>query len=277
MTDWIKEKTEEYFDSAVILLTELISYASVRGEKTDGCPFGRECAEVMAFAEDVLTADGFEVKNFDNYVVTAAFDEREPGLGILCHLDVVPVEGQIWQTDPFEADIRDGRIYGRGAIDDKGPAAAVITAMRMIKDMGIPLKRNVRLILGSDEENGSSDIGYYRERESFPPMIFTPDGSFPIITGEKGMIRYRFDGAITDGLISIKGGSVVNAVPEFAQTVVQSEPGIIPVFDGVSVIVEKQDNNTYSIRARGKGAHASTPAQGRNALTALISLLAQNN
>ena len=275
MTDLIKEKAEEYLDSAVMLLSELISCRSVMGEAKEGAPFGEECAETLRLAEDILSDDGFVVRNFDNYAVTAAFDEREPELGILCHLDVVPVDGQEWQSDPFEADIRDGRIYGRGAIDDKGPAAAVITAMRIIKDMGIPLKRNVRLILGSNEENGSEDMEYYLTKESFPPMLFTPDGEFPVISAEKGMIRYEYTGSISDGLISLKGGSVVNAVPERAEAVVSRGDIDLSGFDGVSFTTENINDNTICIKARGRGAHASTPGQGCNALTALIGALAR--
>ncbi|MBQ5316337.1 MAG: Sapep family Mn(2+)-dependent dipeptidase [Oscillospiraceae bacterium] len=275
MTGWIREKTEEYLDSAVILLSELISYKSVMGEPEEGAPFGGECAQVLNFAAHTLSSDGFKVKNFDNYAITAAFDEREPELGILCHLDVVPVDGQDWQSDPFEADIRDGRIYGRGAIDDKGPAVAVITAMRMIKDMGIPLKRNVRLILGSNEENGSADIEYYLTKESFPPMLFTPDGNFPVISAEKGMIRYEYRAKLSDGLISLRGGSVVNAVPERAEAVITGPVPDLSGYEGISFLVENTDNNTVCIKACGKGAHASTPAQGKNALTALIGVLAK--
>ena len=56
---------------------------------------------------------------------------------------------------------KDGKIYGRGTADDKGPAIAALYAMRAVKELGIPVKKNVRLILGTDEECGSSDIRHY--------------------------------------------------------------------------------------------------------------------
>lgn len=275
----ISKKAGEYLDSAVELLSGLISYKSVMGKAEKDAPYGRECADVLAFAQDVLEKDGFYVKNFDNHAITAAFDERPAELGILCHLDVVPVEGQEWSSDPFKAEIRDGRVYGRGAIDDKGPAAAVITAMRMIRDSGIKLGRNVRLILGSNEENGSEDMEYYVKKEKFPPMLFTPDGSFPIINIEKGMIRFKFSGNYSGGnILSIKGGSVVNAVPERAEAVVRGVSAeeikaSARNMDGILLSVENNDDNTVCIKVKGKGAHASTPEQGVNALTALLSLL----
>lgn len=281
----ISKKAPEYTDSAVKLLSELISFKSVMGEPRENMPYGKECADCLAFAAKTLSADGFRVRNFDNHAITADFGDGEAELGILCHLDVVPTEGQEWHSDPFKAEIRDGRVYGRGAIDDKGPAAAVITAMRMIRDSGISLSKNFRLILGSNEENGSADMEYYTKKEKFPPMLFTPDGSFPVINIEKGMIRLGISGEYSQGerkLISLKGGSVANAVPERAEAVVSGieEEEIQKLCneyqtEEIVFSVEYQAKNTICIKAKGKGAHASTPEQGKNALTALIALLSK--
>lgn len=281
----ISKKASEYTDSAVKLLTELISFKSVMGEPYENMPYGKECADCLAFAAKTLSEDGFKVRIFDNHAITADFGEGEAELGILCHLDVVPTEGQEWHSDPFKAEVREGRVYGRGAIDDKGPAAAVITAMRMIRDSGIKLRKNFRLILGSNEENGSADMVYYTKKEKFPPMLFTPDGSFPVINIEKGMIRLGITGSYTLGerkLVSLKGGSVANAVPERAEAVISGfEIEDIQKLcseyqpEGVIFSVDYSKNNTICIKAKGKGAHASTPEQGNNALTALITLLSK--
>ncbi len=282
----ISKKADQYLDSAVALLCDMISYKSVMAPPLEGMPYGKDCADCLAFAEETLRKDGFYVRNFANHAITAAMDEREAELGILCHLDVVPVDGQEWHSDPFKAEIRDGRVYGRGAIDDKGPAAAVITAMRIIRDSGVKLSKNVRLILGSNEENGSDDMEYYVKQEKFPPMLFTPDGSFPVINIEKGMIRYIISGNYTDGgsrrIVSLRGGSVVNAVPERAEAVIAGfECEDIPAYAQKAGIptdmltVEKVSDNTICIKIKGKGAHASTPWQGVNAITALTALLAE--
>ncbi|MCI7768056.1 MAG: Sapep family Mn(2+)-dependent dipeptidase [Oscillospiraceae bacterium] len=285
MINEISKKAHEYTDSAVKLLSELISYKSVMGETEENMPYGRACAECLEFAAKTLYQDGFRVRNFENHAITADFGDGKAELGILCHLDVVPTDGQEWSSDPFKADIRESRVYGRGAIDDKGPAAAVITAMRMIRDSGIKLRKNFRLILGSNEENGSGDMEYYTKKEKFPPMLFTPDGSFPVINIEKGMIRLGIKGDYSSGeirLISLKGGSVANAVPERAEAVVSgiSQEDIINASgeykpNGIIFSVIRHDDYTVSIKAKGKGAHASTPTQGKNALTALITLLSK--
>src|SRR5699024_10557105 len=111
---------------------------------------------------------------------------EESQLDILAHLDVVPA-GEGWTvTEPFEPVEKDGRLYGRGTADDKGPAVAALYALRAVKELGIPLKKRVRLILGTDEECGSSDIQHYYAVEKEAPMTFSPDGAFPVVNIEKG-------------------------------------------------------------------------------------------
>lgn len=280
MINSISKKAHEYVPAAKELLCSLISHKSVAAEPLEGMPYGKDCAECLAFAQKYLENEGYTVRNFENHAITADFGEGEPELGILCHLDVVPAEGQKWSSDAFVPVIRNGRIYGRGAIDDKGPAAAVITAMRMIKDSGVRLGKNFRLILGSNEENGSTDMEYYTSKEKFPPMLFTPDGSFPIISIEKGMVRYDMNCPFSNGsIISINGGSVYNAVPEAAQALVKGISadeirgacGHVPCENIIFSVTEQGENTLIS--AQGKGAHASTPEGGRNAVTAIISLL----
>lgn len=136
---------------------------------------------------------GFAVTNYDNYAIAADFNQEEKGLDILAHLDVVPA-GEGWQeTDPFTPLIKEGKMFGRGTADDKGPAIAAIYAMRAVKELGYPLKKNVRLVLGSDEECGSSDLEYYYKKEVEAPCTFSPDAEFPVINIEKGGMRGHFE------------------------------------------------------------------------------------
>ena len=68
--------------------------------------------------------------------------------------------GDGWTKPPFDAVMVDGRMYGRGTNDDKGPSLAALFAMKAIREAGIPLKKGIRMILGCDEESGWEDMAY---------------------------------------------------------------------------------------------------------------------
>lgn len=130
-------------------LKSLIRIPSEKQEAEPGKPFGAPAAEALAQGIEILEKYGFAVTNYDNYAIAADFNQEEKGLDILAHLDVVPA-GEGWQeTDPFTPLIKEGKMFGRGTADDKGPAIAAIYAMRAVKELGYPLKKNVRLVLGS--------------------------------------------------------------------------------------------------------------------------------
>ncbi|MGN1135882.1 MAG: dipeptidase PepV [Oscillospiraceae bacterium] len=277
-----KESISNYIDSKrdemTADLAELIRIPSVMSAPTEGCPFGENNVKALKKAEDICKKYGFYTKNCDNYAISAdLLENEEKHLGILCHLDVVP-EGNGWTKPPFELTAEDGKLFGRGAIDDKGPAIAAIYAMRCVKELGLPIEKNVRLILGTNEENGSADMEYYQKKESFPPLLFTPDGSFPLINIEKGMMRIKLSHPLGDKLIAISGGAMVNAVPENAKAEVRISAETVKnaAKDRSSDIKFdiKEENGTVFVSAYGKSAHASTPELGVNALTALLELLA---
>ena len=278
---------ENYTGDMIRTLSELVKIPSVKGEPEPTFPFGREPARALAKFLDIAEGMGFTVKNHENYVGTIDFfPEGEPTLGILCHLDVVP-EGTGWHTPPYELTLKSGYLYGRGAIDDKGPAVSVLYAMYALKRLGVQLSQNVRLIVGTDEENGSGDLAYYRKKEALPSRLFTPDGSYPIINVEKGMIRGAFSAPIKSGdglkIISLSGGTVINAVPGmcecriggYSADKVRSVSAVI----GARFDIEDKDGEVI-VRTTGKSAHASKPDGGVNALTAtlaLLSMLDRNN
>ncbi|MGN0665532.1 MAG: Sapep family Mn(2+)-dependent dipeptidase [Huintestinicola sp.] len=294
--DRITEAAKAHFEETVQLIDTLVSIPSVLGKAEEGMPYGRECRRAIDTAGDILRRDGFVVKEFEGHAVTASFDTGEAQLGILAHLDVVP-EGEGWTVPPFALTRSEGKLLGRGTIDDKGPAAAVIAAMRIVRELGIPLKKNVRLILGSNEENGSTDMEYYSSREAFPPMLFTPDGSYPVINIEKGMIRYDMVCDMPGGermLLEAGGGEVYNAVPDSAYAVIRgvdenevlgyincqtcsnrSECTTGEHYGGAVLNVINNGDNTLRITSEGKRVHASTPDGGINAVTGLIRLLSR--
>ena len=281
MTDrFIEEHKEDMLED----LKRLIRINSVKGEALPGKPFGEGPAQVLAEAAKLISGYGFSVTNYDNYAITADFSEKEKQLDILAHLDVVPVSPQDWTvTQPFEPKIQDGKIYGRGTADDKGPAIAAIYAMRAVKECGIELEKSVRLILGSDEESGSDDLKYYFCKEVEAPMTFTPDANFPVINTEKGRLEKAFTKAFTEEftlpeIIEFHSGTAVNIVPAKASAVVRGlsletvEQAALKDQSGVLYVLTA-DADTVTIEAKGLAAHASTPEKGNNALCGLLELL----
>ena len=275
----IDEYIESHADEMAEVLSDLVSVPSVKGKAENGMPFGAEPAKALAKMLAYCDKYGFYTKNHENYVGTADMEkDKTPALGILCHLDVVPA-GDGWSSAPFKMEKRDGAFFGRGVIDDKGPAVATLFALRAVKELALPVRENVRFIFGTDEENGSGDIAYYTKKEALPEKLFTPDGEYPVINLEKGMIRGEISAVCThDGkksIVEFHSGTVVNAVPASAAAILrgfsESEISAAVKASRIDNVTFSYDENTLS--ARGKSAHASTPWEGINALTALINVL----
>lgn len=182
-------------------------------------------------------------------------------LGILTHVDVVPAgELSLWDTDPFEAVCKDGRVYGRGTLDDKGMIIACLYAMKAVINTGVPLRKKIRLIIGTQEETAWTDMDAYVKERSLPDYGFTPDGEYPICNIEKGAadILMEFDTGdekeAPEGLrlISVSCGDAPNAVPGTASALLS---------DG------------RVITASGKTVHSCQPEKGDNAFFRLVSEL----
>ncbi len=242
----IRKYLEDKKEEMIAFLGELVSVRSVQEETDEGYPFGRNSAKALEIMLDKCKESGFSVENVDNYAGSADFNDCEAALGILSHLDVVP-EGSGWTSDPYVLKRENGILTGRGTIDDKGPAVASLYAMKALKELNIPLKKGVRLIFGTNEENGGDDIVHYHQTHTLPPMVFTPDGEYPVINGEKGMLRIYFSAELEEKM-EIRAGEVINAVPMACSVETDS-----------SVMLYE-----------GKSAHASTPEKGENAITKFL-------
>ena len=188
MDQRVSQLIDSYREDYVETLRRWVRIPSVKGEAEEGAPFGREVRKMLDQAMTDARRLGFEARDFDGYACDVTLGSAEEKIAVLGHLDVVPV-GDGWTKPPFDALIENGRIYGRGTNDDKGPALASLYAMKAVREAGIPLKKSVRLILGCDEESGWEDMTYYGAREQIPDTGFSPDASFPLINTEKGMLE----------------------------------------------------------------------------------------
>lgn len=290
----ILQYIDEHAEEMVADTMELCRINSEKGEEEEGMPYGKGPCEALHKAAEICGRYGFTVTNYDNHVITADLNDQERHLDILAHMDVVAA-GEGWTvTKPYEPIVKDGKIFGRGSSDDKGPAMAALYAMRAVKELQIPLKKNCRLILGSDEECGSSDIAYYYQKEPEAAMTFSPDAEFPLVNVEKGQFRAELRKEFTEQgsgavLLELEGGTTTNIVPGKAWAVVRgiSQADLeaactrVGAETGVSFEIEKEEDTgfaiqeTYRIMAEGKGAHASTPQEGRNAALAALKLVSE--
>ena len=189
-------------------------------------PFGEGPAKALDCFLKIAERMGFETDNVDNYAGVVSYGEGEETVGVLAHLDVVPA-GKGWTTDPFRMVIKDGNMYGRGVIDDKGSAIAALYGLRIIRDLGIPLKRGLRLVVGCNEELGSRCMEYYVAHRQPPTLGFTPDASYPLIHGEKGSFWAKlFFDKETLPILKMEAGEVFNAVPAECEVILDGSVDI---------------------------------------------------
>ncbi|WEV60101.1 dipeptidase PepV [Streptococcaceae bacterium ESL0729] len=274
------------------MLEDLFTLLRINSERDDSkvtkeAPFGPGPVEALEKMLELAERDGFPTKNVDNYAGHFEFGEGDEVLGIFAHMDVVPA-GSGWDSNPYEPEIRDGKIYARGSSDDKGPTVACYYALKTIKELGLPVSKKVRFVIGTDEESGWGDMDYYFKHVGLPKpdFGFSPDAEFPIINGEKGNITeyLHFNG--TQGgsftLRSFKGGLRENMVPESATAVFSGDTSIDKMtsdFDtfkadkGVSGEITDLGDNEYQITVIGKSAHGASPETGVNGATYLANFL----
>lgn len=273
---------ESMHDEMIDTLQKWIRVPSVKGEAAPGAPFGKEVRSMLDMALADCEQMGFKTQNFDGYIAHADLGEGsdEDALAILAHLDVVP-EGDGWKYPPYGAVIENGRMYGRGTSDDKGPAVAALYAMKAVKDVGIPLRRKVRLILGCDEESGWEDIAHYNKVATMPRMGFSPDASYPIINIEKGICRLELHGVLSnEGLqvIAFNNGERPNVIPGRASALVVGDAATVAQAEAAAkkldIPAEVQlTDKGVSITVTGISGHAAYPETARNANGEMLLLL----
>ncbi len=236
-------------------LAGLIEKESVSKYESEEFPFGQPVMEALDYVLDLCKEYGFRTKKCSNLMGYAEIGEGEEIIGTLVHLDVVPA-GDGWDTPPFELTEKEGKLIGRGVIDDKGPAIAMIYAMKTLLEESVQLNARIRIIFGCSEEVGDwNDIKYYKDTEELLSLGFTPDADFPVIYGEKGLNQiYLSMDKKESGVESIEGGLAVNMVADFAKCTILGE-----------------DGEKLTLSEEGKSAHGSTPEQGENAISKLMS------
>lgn len=272
-------------DHLVSAVQELVRIRSVAGDPAPEAPFGRGPAEALHKALAISRNLGFRTGNLDNYIGYAEYGEGTEYVAVLGHLDTVP-EGENWNYPPFGGELHDGKLYGRGALDDKGPIIAALFGLKAVVESGLLLSRKVRILFGTDEETGNLDVKHYLSREPPPATGFTPDADFPVVFAEKGIywiVLEKETLPVKHGkrLLSLEGGTAPNVVPDTASTrLLHPDPDtLITQCEGFSRdtgynLSAEEHDGTIAIRSEGLSAHASTPDEGKNAIMQLIAFLA---
>lgn len=288
----IKDKVSENFQEQMQTLKELVAIKSVAKESEEGnagdAPFGEGVDEAFHYMLDKGREMGFEPVNVDNYGGHIEFGEGREIMGIAVHLDCVP-EGEGWDHDPFGCEEVDGKIYGRGTNDDKGPAVAALYAMKALKDLGMQPDKRVRMILGLDEETNWIGLRYYLENEEAPDFGFTPDADFPVINGEKGILVFdvakKFAKTNQAGLEfrSFRGGEAENMVAANARVIVKADKKseydkirekakYFEELKGEEIVI-KPIGKSLELTSKGVTAHGAHPELGKNAISIMMEFL----
>lgn len=281
----IDELVKSYREDMIQSLEELVSIPSVINLENarEGAPFGMEIRSALDGLLKLAGELGFETRDYDGYAAAVDFGTEGKEVGILSHIDVVP-PGNGWSKNPFVPEIVNGKMYGRGTIDDKGPLVASLYAMKAVKESGLPIRNHVRHIIGCDEETGHRCIKYYLTKEKGPDLGFSPDGMFSVIHAEKGILRFQIqtNRKLPDTkelcVIRIAGGTVVNAVPNIAE-VWLGGPGEqleevqkefqVKAAEGSA----KMEGDVLHLTFPGVSAHAMQPWLGENAILSMIRFL----
>ena len=270
---WIKD----HFDEEVAALQGLLRIRSVEALGEDGTVFGRGAQDCLDYVLRLGADMGFRPHDLDGCCGWLDCGEGDELVVVLGHLDVVP-EGTGWTHPPYGAEIADGKLYARGAVDDKGPMMAALYALKSLEATGEKLNRRVRILFGLNEETGCACMKHYVESgQELPALGFTPDGDFPIINGEKGI--FSADYAITlpagGALRSFAGGTALNMVPANAEAVLD-----VALYEAaaahaaaVPYITVAKSGDSVCVAAQGRSAHGSKPELGENAISRLADFL----
>ncbi|WP_335871324.1 dipeptidase PepV [Bacillus sp. 2205SS5-2] len=288
--NWMEE-VEKRKEDLLADVKSLLQIKSVLDEEnaTDLAPLGEGVKEALDFMLQLGEKDGFYSKNVQNVAGHLEFGQGDELLGVLCHVDVVP-EGDGWSVDPYSGDIKEGKIFARGAIDDKGPTMAAYYAMKIVKDLELPLSKRVRMIIGTDEESDWRCVDTYFQHEEMPSMGFAPDADFPIIYAEKGIADFdvvnqtvsnQLDECPTYELVTFQSGRRYNMVPDFAKAVINIGVDPTVICQSFDDYVKKQklegsyyiESGQLFITLKGISAHGSVPNNGKNAGIALAAFL----
>ena len=281
-----KQEVQNHKEDLLKDLFDLLSVRSILGtDVTEETPFGSGPREALDLILSFGERDGYKTKLVENKAGHIEVGEGEELFGILGHVDVVPVVEADWISHPFKPEVRDGKIYARGSLDDKGPTMAAYYAVKLLDKLGVKWNKRVRLIIGSDEETGFRCVESYFKHEEQPALGFTPDAMFPLVYAEKARVTFDHklifkaeEGTYDYKLVKFNGGQVLNMVIASAEAELEGDASDIKekfekFLSNEKLEGEVEVGNTIKLALKGKAAHGSTPQFGINGATKLAEFL----
>jgi succinyl-diaminopimelate desuccinylase len=267
--EWLNQHETELLEN----YRALLRFPSIESEPAPNAPFGTANRDALDFMLGLASQWGMNTKDLEGFAGYAEFGSGERLVMSLGHLDVVPV-GPGWKHEPFGAEIDEGYVYSRGAIDDKGPTIASFYAARAIKECFPDVQARIRSVFGCDEESGFKCIERYVQTEEAPTFGIAPDSGWPLYHAEKGIANLEVTVPLITGemaLLELTGGQRPNIV-------IDSCLARVKVADSARLHVEEKlsdswdrniefnwDGDVLTVKAIGKAAHGSEPFGGDSA------------
>lgn len=276
---WMKDHKEEYI--AELQGLSRIPSVSRAEEAQPGAPFGPDCRRVLDDMMERGRHYGFDVQDHDGYAVSVFMGDPVDSIGMIAHLDVVPV-GDGWVYPPYGATYLPEHdvLIGCGVSDNKSAAVTGLFAMRMLRELNWPLRHGLRLLCGSSEETGMQDMKKLLEMGvPFPKMSLVPDAGFPVNYGQKGSVDANLAIPCEGNLIQLDAGSVRNVIPDLAQCTVSVDTQTVQAAAAKldeelrqKITIEACAEGTR-IAAHGRSGHAASPDGCENAIALLTTAL----
>lgn len=260
---------KNYFNDIAQNISRIVAIDSSQAPAKEGKPFGEGAAKALDYFLSLAQDMGFETCNYDNYVGEVRYGSGED-FAVLAHLDVVPA-GSGWTHEPFggEIDNANQKIWGRGTMDDKGPAIITLFALKALKDEGFVPNKTVKLILGCNEESGWGCIDHYNKVAKMPETGISPDADFPVIYAEKGILHLKLHLPTSNAFSGLKGGDAANMVCAYCEVKAPYDKDT-----ATALGLQYKDGKLYFV---GKSAHGSTPEKGVNAIKPVMQYLGLND
>ncbi len=260
------------YEAIIRDISDIVKYDSSLSSPNmdEDAPFGMGARQSLSYYLSKAEEFGFETRDFEGYAGEIAWGTGKD-FAILVHMDEVPA-GAGWTHEPFAGEIDEaaGRIWGRGTMDDKGPAVIVLHAMKALKDEGFVPRRRIKLIAGCNEETGWKCIEHYTAYAHMPDEGFSPDADFPVIYAEKGILQIQAFFPVenaTDRFRAFFGGSAANMVCPRCEAYAPLDE------EKLHALGLEYNAATGTVISNGKAAHGSTPEKGRNAIAPMLKYL----